>query len=197
MHGKLQMLTCNFIYSSSQGVLCQVKNLVKNIQVYWLYEHCVNPFNYQCTSHIETSQLICRAYQWTGFYMRGTLVVKGLKEATWWLYALQANDSLLYPLKTLVKWNCTRCTEKNVSVWAEISLKIFVFESRFVFERENCNLKFDVSHISFMWFGKKIWNKMFYAVFLKMSFCSQKQAIKLFWIQTSIALQYVALLPVN
>ena len=37
------------------------------------------PFNGQCPSHIETSQLICRANQLTGFYMRGTLVDKGLK----------------------------------------------------------------------------------------------------------------------
>ena len=35
-------------------------------------------FNDQCPSHIETSQLICRANQLTGFYMTGTLVVKRL-----------------------------------------------------------------------------------------------------------------------
>ena len=29
--------------------------------------------------YIETSQLICSANQLTGFYMMGTLVVKGLK----------------------------------------------------------------------------------------------------------------------
>ena len=34
--------------------------------------------NDQCPSHIETSQLICRANQLTGLYMRGTLVIKGL-----------------------------------------------------------------------------------------------------------------------
>ena len=32
----------------------------------------------QCSHHIETSQLICRANQLTGFYMMGTLVVKVL-----------------------------------------------------------------------------------------------------------------------
>ena len=37
------------------------------------------PFNDQCSHHTETSQLICRANQLTGFYMIGTLVVKGLK----------------------------------------------------------------------------------------------------------------------
>ena len=39
----------------------------------------VQPFNDQCRSQIETSQLICPANQLTGFYMRGTLVVKRLK----------------------------------------------------------------------------------------------------------------------
>ena len=29
--------------------------------------------------HIETSPLICRAYQWTGFYMLTAFVMKGLK----------------------------------------------------------------------------------------------------------------------
>ena len=37
-------------------------------------------FNDQCSHHIETSQLICRANQLTGFYMMGTLVVKGLMQ---------------------------------------------------------------------------------------------------------------------
>ena len=36
-------------------------------------------FNDQCSHHIETSQLICRANQLTGFYMMKTLVVKRLK----------------------------------------------------------------------------------------------------------------------
>ena len=36
-------------------------------------------FNDQCFHHIKTSQLICRANQLAGFYMTGTLVVKGLK----------------------------------------------------------------------------------------------------------------------
>ena len=33
----------------------------------------------QCPSYIETSQLICSVNQMTGFYMRGALVIKGLK----------------------------------------------------------------------------------------------------------------------
>ena len=36
------------------------------------------PFNDQCSHHIESSQMIFRANQLTGFYMMGTLVVKGL-----------------------------------------------------------------------------------------------------------------------
>ena len=37
------------------------------------------PFNYHCFHHIETSQLVYRANQLTGFYMMGTLVVKRLR----------------------------------------------------------------------------------------------------------------------
>ena len=36
-------------------------------------------FNDQCSHHIETSQLICRVNQLTGFYMMRTLVAKRLK----------------------------------------------------------------------------------------------------------------------
>ena len=36
------------------------------------------PFNDQCSHHIETSHLISSINQMTGFYMMGTLVVKGL-----------------------------------------------------------------------------------------------------------------------
>ena len=38
-----------------------------------------SPFDDQYLSQIETSQLICRANQLTDFYMRGTLIVKGLE----------------------------------------------------------------------------------------------------------------------
>ena len=34
------------------------------------------PFNNQCSHHIETSPLICSTNQLTGFYIMGTLVVK-------------------------------------------------------------------------------------------------------------------------
>ena len=36
------------------------------------------PFSDQCSHHIETSQLICSTNQLAGFYMMGTLIVKGL-----------------------------------------------------------------------------------------------------------------------
>ena len=35
-------------------------------------------FNDQCSHHIETSQLICSENQLSGFYIMGSLVVKGL-----------------------------------------------------------------------------------------------------------------------
>ena len=45
----------------------------------WLIcSNLVNLFNDQCSHHIETSQLICRRNQLTGFYMMETLVVKRL-----------------------------------------------------------------------------------------------------------------------
>ena len=45
-----------------------------------MMEILTHPFNNQCFHHIETNQLICTANQLTGFYMMGTLVVKGLIE---------------------------------------------------------------------------------------------------------------------
>lgn len=38
------------------------------------------PFNDQCPSHMEISQLICLANHMTGFYITETLVVKWLRE---------------------------------------------------------------------------------------------------------------------
>ena len=38
------------------------------------------PFNDRCPSHIETSQLICRTNQLSGFCLKGILVVKGLNQ---------------------------------------------------------------------------------------------------------------------
>ena len=42
----------------------------------------VLPIKCQCCPHIETSQLICWANQLTGFYMRATLALNGLKTGT-------------------------------------------------------------------------------------------------------------------
>ena len=55
-------------------------------------EHRLKPINYQCCSHIETSQLIYTVNQLTGFYMRATLALNGLK----WLKLLS-----LYISKTI------------------------------------------------------------------------------------------------
>ena len=42
------------------------------------FYHGLNPITTNVPNHIETSQLICIANQLTGFYLMGTLVVKGL-----------------------------------------------------------------------------------------------------------------------
>ena len=49
--------------------------------IFYLY---LKLYTVQCPSHIETSQLNCSANQLTGFYVRGTSTVKGLK-----LYTVQ------------------------------------------------------------------------------------------------------------
>ena len=46
--------------------------------VYWRSLIFFQPFNNQCSHHVATSQLICRANQLTDFYMMGALVVKRL-----------------------------------------------------------------------------------------------------------------------
>ena len=59
--------------------------------------HCLvllvgfKPFNDQCSHYIDTSQLICSANQLTGFYMMGTLVVKGLIN----YFFVNTSDSLI------------------------------------------------------------------------------------------------------
>ena len=39
----------------------------------------IYPIKHQCCPHIETSQLICCANELTGFYMKVTLALNGLK----------------------------------------------------------------------------------------------------------------------
>ena len=41
-------------------------------------ENVIKPIKYQYCPHIENSQLICKANQWTGFYMRATPALNGL-----------------------------------------------------------------------------------------------------------------------
>ena len=53
-----------------------------------LFMQIVKPFNDQCSHHIETSQLICRGNQLTGFYMMRTLVVKMLTNANYFYQKL-------------------------------------------------------------------------------------------------------------
>ena len=62
-----------------------VSILLREKRICWFFckkisvNHMSKPFNDQWFLHIGTSQLICRADQLTGFYMRVTLIVKGLK----------------------------------------------------------------------------------------------------------------------
>ena len=64
--------------------------------------HACLPFNDQCSHHIETSQLICRTNQLAGFYMIGTLVIKGLSlliqrlTSLWLLATSQFKETRLY-----------------------------------------------------------------------------------------------------
>ena len=62
---------CN--YKMSSGSICLTETRCLKSTLLW-------PFKDQCSHHIETSHLICRANQLTGFYAMGTLVVKGLKQ---------------------------------------------------------------------------------------------------------------------
>ena len=60
---------------------CKILKLFSAIFQHYAREiQSVLPFNDQCPSHIETGQLLCSANQLTGFYMSGTLVLKGLKQ---------------------------------------------------------------------------------------------------------------------
>ena len=68
---------------------------------------CVCHFHDGGSYHIETSPLICRANEWTGFYMIGTSAMKELRDTVNRLIAIQmcvnpfqANVRFLYPLET-------------------------------------------------------------------------------------------------
>ena len=62
-----------------------IKKLIKNISAIILeFFHDGGPY------HIETSTLICKTNQWTGFYMIGTSVVKELNCKKNWVQILLA-----------------------------------------------------------------------------------------------------------
>ena len=67
----------SFVYlrettSWTLDVLCTINLRPVSWEMLTLYD--------QCSHHIKTSQLICRVNQLTGFYMKGGLVGKGLKQ---------------------------------------------------------------------------------------------------------------------
>ena len=78
-------------------------------------------FSDQCYNHIETSQLICRANQLTGFYMMGTLVLVKrtmtfpylkMKRSKFVILSIQKLDSHLFFLVIQIfdfflPWNAT------------------------------------------------------------------------------------------
>ena len=69
----------------------------------------LEPFNDQCSHHIETSHLICSANQLTGFYMMRTLVVKRVKKRKFDRKLSQTFDEY----QRLNFCNCERIQEKD------------------------------------------------------------------------------------
>ena len=66
------------------------------------------PFNDQCSHHIETSLLICSANQLTGFYMMGILVVKVLTK--YWNYNIFMQILCIVISDTQINlWMCFSC----------------------------------------------------------------------------------------
>ena len=58
---------------------CQVQEVKKSLCIMFYYQMSNQLFYHGGPYHIETSPLICRANQWTGFYMIGTFVMNELK----------------------------------------------------------------------------------------------------------------------
>ena len=52
---------------------------LKNLLLILVFLFQLGSFKDQCSPHIETNQVISSANQLTGLYMRGALVVKGLR----------------------------------------------------------------------------------------------------------------------
>ena len=57
----------------------QIMLLLVKVDTVQKNEFSIKPYNDQCSHYIEISKLICRENQLTGFYMIGTMVVKGLR----------------------------------------------------------------------------------------------------------------------
>ena len=57
-----------------------------------------------CCPHIETSQLICKANQLTGFYMRATLAFNGLMLAPDSSRLKYSSKALLHLLASILSW---------------------------------------------------------------------------------------------
>ena len=86
-------------------------------------------------------------------------------------------------IKTNASWKYSGCTKKCVFVWANIKLKLFIFQIINCFYLKDRSL---TSHNISMSLGMKL----FYFLFLKMKFCSQILSFKLFRIYISIIWQY-------
>ena len=76
------------------SLICPPSNTHTHTITFWHFYHCklmdkmgenesfprklVYTLTTNVSSHRETSQMICRANQWTSFYIRGALVVNGI-----------------------------------------------------------------------------------------------------------------------
>ena len=84
-HSKTRNLCRNQIKHTnriSSTVTKRTYNIYSKLNCKSSYLIYLKPLNGQCSHHIETSQLIYSANHLTGFYMMGTLAVKGLTECT-------------------------------------------------------------------------------------------------------------------
>ena len=64
--------------ATGSSTLLKVTNKIQLLCILTFLKFFFRPFNNQCSHHVETSQLICRANQLIDFYMVGALVVKRL-----------------------------------------------------------------------------------------------------------------------
>ena len=81
--GKMSTVNANMIWKSVTVFIRQFQCIVGLKRSNWKNNclsrfDCYHLFHDGGPYHINTSPLICRANQWTGFYMIGTSVMKGL-----------------------------------------------------------------------------------------------------------------------